>query len=107
MSEEKNMDIAQEILYKIKRRRCEERLRRSNQPKNGVTGVEKTMLNVEGMSCEHCVKAVEGSVSVLPGVTGVLVDLTGKTVSLQYDPAQTPLDKIKSEIEDQGYEVVG
>jgi copper chaperone len=69
--------------------------------------MEKTVLNVEGMSCDHCVRAVTGAVGVLPGVAGVSVDLAGKTVALEFDPAQTPLDKIKGEIVDQGFEVVG
>jgi copper chaperone len=69
--------------------------------------MEKTVLNVEGMSCEHCVKAVTNAVGALPGVAGVSVDLAGKTVAMEYDPAQTPLDKIKGEIEDQGYDVAG
>ena len=30
--------------------------------------MEKVTLNVEGMSCGHCVKAVEGSVGELNGV---------------------------------------
>jgi copper chaperone len=67
--------------------------------------MEQIVLNVDGMSCEHCVKAVKGAVDGLPGVEDVLVDLEGKTVSLRYDSAQTPLDKIKLEIEDQGYTV--
>ncbi|MDR3295937.1 MAG: copper ion binding protein [Clostridiales Family XIII bacterium] len=62
-------------------------------------------LKVEGMSCEHCVKAVTEAAGALPGVSGVAVDLAGGTVSLDYDPAVTPLDTIKSEIEDQGYDV--
>lgn len=68
--------------------------------------MEKTILNVEGMSCEHCVKAVTNAVSALDGVDGVQVDLAAKTVTVEHDPARTPLEKIKSEIEDQGYEVV-
>lgn len=30
----------------------------------------------------------------------------GKTVTVEHDPASAPQDKIKLEIEDQGYEVV-
>lgn len=67
--------------------------------------MEKAVLIVEGMSCEHCVKAVTNVVSVLDGVTGVAVDLAAKTVTVEHDPAKTPLEKIKFEIEDQGYEV--
>ncbi|MDR1573873.1 MAG: copper chaperone CopZ [Clostridiales Family XIII bacterium] len=68
--------------------------------------METTTLKVEGMSCEHCVKAVTGAAGGLAGVSKVAVDLAGGTVSLEYDPAVTPLAQIKAEIEDQGYDVV-
>lgn len=67
--------------------------------------MEKTILKVDGMSCEHCVKAITKAVGALPGVGGVSVDLKAKTVIVEYDPAQSPLDRIKFEIEDQGYDV--
>lgn len=67
----------------------------------------KTILNVDGMSCEHCVKAIKKAVGALPGVSDVTVDLSAKTVAVDHDPVQAPQDKIKSEIEDQGYEVIG
>lgn len=69
--------------------------------------MEKTVLRVDGMSCEHCVKAVKNAVGTLSGVASVAVDLNAKTVTVEHDPAKSPLDKIKFEIEDQGYEVVG
>ncbi|WP_043929893.1 copper chaperone CopZ [Bacillus sp. EB01] len=68
--------------------------------------MEKTLLNVEGMSCGHCVKAVEGSVGKLDGVERVLVDLSAKTVAVEYNNDSVSLDKIKETIEDQGYDVV-
>ena len=67
--------------------------------------MEKTVLKVEGMSCEHCVRAVTNAVSALPGIAGVSVDLASGTVEVNYDPLVTPLDKIKAEIEDQGYSI--
>lgn len=66
----------------------------------------KTVLNVEGMSCEHCVNAVTKAVGALEGVAGVLVDLAAKTVTVEHDPARADIGKIKAEIEDQGYDVV-
>ena len=66
-----------------------------------------SILHVDGMSCEHCVKTIRTVVGVLPGVADVSVDLNLKTVTVNHDPAQSPLDKIRLEIEDQGYEVVG
>ncbi len=68
--------------------------------------MEKTILKVDGMSCEHCVKAVKNAVGALSGINNVSVDLSAKTVEVEYDPQKSPLDKIKSEIEEQGYEVI-
>ncbi len=69
--------------------------------------MEKNVIKVEGMSCQHCVKAVNGAVSALPGVANVTVDLEAKTVSVEHDPGQSSLNAIKAAIEDQGYDVVG
>ncbi|QIB69674.1 copper chaperone CopZ [Aminipila butyrica] len=67
--------------------------------------MEKTVIKVEGMSCEHCVKAVTTAVNGLPGIGSVAVDLKAGTVTVEHNPEQSPLDKIKAEIEDQGYDV--
>ena len=69
--------------------------------------MEKRVLRVEGMSCEHCVKAVTNALGGIGGVTGVVVSLKDKTASFSFDPAQTPLETIKTAITDEGYEVVG
>lgn len=61
-------------------------------------------LNVEGMSCNHCVKAVEGALEKA-GATGK-VDLASKKVAVEYDDSKLNLDAIKQAIEDQGYDVV-
>lgn len=61
-------------------------------------------LNVEGMSCGHCVNSVEGAMKEL-GATGK-VDLAAKTVTVSYDESKLTLDAIKEAIDDQGYEVV-
>jgi copper chaperone len=63
-------------------------------------------LNVEGMSCSHCVNAVTKGVTALGGVSGVNVDLEGKTVTVDFDEAKVTLDSIKEAIEDEGYDVV-
>lgn len=68
--------------------------------------METTILKVDGMSCEHCVKAITKAAGALPGVKSVAVDLAAKTVTFEYDSDKSPLEKIKLEIEDQGYEVV-
>ncbi|MDD3414047.1 MAG: copper chaperone CopZ [Lachnospiraceae bacterium] len=68
--------------------------------------MEKSVLKVDGMSCEHCVKAITKAVGAMDGVDEVNVDLTTKTVTVTHDGEKAPLDKIKLEIEDQGYDII-
>ena len=68
--------------------------------------MEKSMINVDGMFCEHCVKAITKAVGTLSGVEDVVVDLKAKTVTITYDAAVATLDQMKLEIEDQGFEII-
>jgi copper chaperone len=68
--------------------------------------MEKVTLNVKGMSCGHCVKAVEGSVGALDGVKNVQVNLQGRTVDIEFNNETVSLATIKETIDDQGYDVV-
>jgi len=67
--------------------------------------MEKAVLNIEGLSCGHCVKAVTEAISVLTGVSDVLVDLKDGTATFNYDPAKTPLEIIKTAITEEGFTV--
>lgn len=67
--------------------------------------METVTLNVKGMSCNHCVKAVKDSVGALDGVKEVDVNLEAGTVAVQFDENVVQIDKIKEAIEDQGYDV--
>lgn len=67
---------------------------------------ETKVLNVEGMSCMHCVHAVKTAVGSLPGISKVEVDLMGKKVEVAFDPQQTGIEAIKEKIAEAGYEVV-
>ncbi|WP_045519391.1 copper chaperone CopZ [Neobacillus niacini] len=67
--------------------------------------MEKITLNVQGMSCGHCVKAIEGSVGELKGVSTVKVHLETSKVDVEYEANQVTLDTIKETIDDQGYDV--
>lgn len=68
--------------------------------------MEKLVLNVEGMSCNHCVMAIKKALGALKSVQNVDVSLEGKKVSLEYNKDDVTLDDIKNAIEDQGYDVV-
>jgi copper chaperone len=62
------------------------------------------VLKVEGMTCGHCVSAVEKAVTGA-GAAGK-VDLASKKVTVEYDDTKVTLDAVKAAIEDQGYDVV-
>lgn len=61
-------------------------------------------LNVQGMSCNHCVNAIETALNEI-GVESVNVDLSKNTVDVSYDDQKITLDKIKEAIDDAGYDV--
>lgn len=63
--------------------------------------MEPLKLTIEGMSCEHCVRAVKGRLTKTPGVTVEEVDVGSAT--LRYDPAKINIDEIEEAIADEGY----
>jgi copper chaperone len=67
--------------------------------------LEKITLKVEGMSCNHCVNAIEGSVGKLDGVSSTKVNLKDGNVEVEFNSSKVSLDKIKDTIDDQGYDV--
>jgi copper chaperone len=68
--------------------------------------MEKTItMPVEGMSCEHCVRAVKSAVEAQKGVKAVEVSLEGKNARVVYDDGITGPDELKAAIQEEGYEV--
>ncbi|MDR0316456.1 MAG: cation transporter [Treponema sp.] len=69
--------------------------------------MEQKTLNVNGMSCEHCVKAVNNALSAIASVADIVVSLKDKTASFKYDPAIAPIEAIVTAITEEGFEVTG
>ncbi|WP_339227422.1 copper chaperone CopZ [Oceanobacillus sp. FSL K6-2867] len=67
--------------------------------------MENKSLNVQGMSCGHCVNSIEGSVGKLNGVEMVKVYLQDEKVDVTFDPEKVELKDITEVIEEQGYDV--
>lgn len=67
--------------------------------------MKQITLEVQGMSCGHCVNSIEGSVGTLGGVKSVKVDLKANNVEVDFDSSVISLEEIKNEIEEQGYDV--
>ena len=61
---------------------------------------------VNGMTCEHCVRAVSSEVGQVPGVNGVSVDLASGRVTVT---SEGPVDDaaIGAAVDEAGYEMVG
>jgi copper chaperone len=67
--------------------------------------VDHVTLKVEGMTCGHCVTAIEKSVSALSGVDKVDVQLDSGTVNVEFNKDVVVMEQITSTIEDQGYTI--
>lgn len=61
--------------------------------------------HVPGIHCEACQASIRKSVSRLPGIEGVEVDLTHKHVTVRFEDGQTDALAIKAQIEKAGFEV--
>lgn len=66
--------------------------------------MEKT-LHVQGMTCGHCKKSVEGALKQLDGVSSAEVNLETGQVDVTFDESKVNVDKMIKAIEEQGYDV--
>ena len=64
-----------------------------------------TTVIVQGMTCGHCVAAVEQEVGRIPGVTGVQVDLATGAVAIASD-GELDAAAVAEAVDEAGYEVV-
>lgn len=65
--------------------------------------MESAHLVIEGMTCEHCVNAIEGRLRRTPGVQ--VEKVVVGAVDLHYDRSRISLDDISELISDEGYTV--
>lgn len=64
------------------------------------------LLEVKGMTCGHCEKAVKDTLHNLNGVSHVEVHLAEDKVNVEYDQMVISLEEICEQIEEQGFDVV-
>jgi copper ion binding protein len=58
-------------------------------------------LQIEGMSCGHCVARVEKTLGKLDGVAVQRVDIGA--AEIYYDPERAPFERIREALDDAGY----
>ena len=63
-----------------------------------------TTITVDGMTCGHCVAAVQSEVGKLDGVTDVAVDLASGQVTVTAERSPDP-DALREAVEEAGYEI--
>jgi copper chaperone len=63
-----------------------------------------TTIGVDGMTCGHCVNAVQTEVGKLDGVTDVQVDLSSGQVTIVAD-REPSAEELQAAVEEAGYEV--
>lgn len=70
--------------------------------------MDRTTLQIGGMSCAACVRRVENILKSVDGVIAADVNLASSRVSLTWDPSN-PLDllKIRDALDDAGYDYLG
>jgi copper chaperone len=66
---------------------------------------QETVLSVPDISCEHCVKTINGALGAVPGVESVSTDIPTKSVQLRYNPSQVSMEQIEATLDDAGYTV--
>jgi copper chaperone len=67
--------------------------------------IEDVVLSVPDISCEHCVKTINGTLEKLSGVESVSTDIPTKSVHVRYDQGQLSLEHIEATLDDAGYAV--
>lgn len=67
--------------------------------------LQEVVLSVPDVSCEHCVKTVNGALGTLAGVTSVSTDIPTKSVQVRYDQSQLSLEQIEATLDEVGYTV--
>jgi copper chaperone CopZ len=64
--------------------------------------MERVTLQVEGMSCGHCVKAVQQAVAGVDGAVAEQVAIG--TATITFDPTRTTVGALIDAVSDAGYE---
>jgi copper chaperone len=70
--------------------------------------VSNQTINVDGMTCDHCVNAVTEEISKIPGVTAVNIDLHAGEISPVTITAGNEITdaNIAAAVEEAGYSIV-
>ena len=63
------------------------------------------IINVDGITCEHCVVTIKEAVKILDGVFSVDVDIEKKQVVVEFDEKIAKAEDLIDKIEEVGFKV--
>lgn len=61
-------------------------------------------INIEGMTCNSCVKSIEGKISKRTGVQSIHVSLDQKQAEISYSPEKLSPEELVEAVEDMGFD---
>ena len=65
----------------------------------------KEVLNVDGITCDHCVNTIKKAIVSLVGISSVEVDIEKKQVIVEPDDKQAKSEDLIDKIMEAGFEV--
>ncbi|QUV83431.1 heavy-metal-associated domain-containing protein [Chloracidobacterium sp. D] len=83
---------------------CRRRSDKAGSTSGEVKAMHEETIEIEGMSCSHCIQAVETALRSLAGVEVRRVEIGRAAVA--YDPATVNRAQIVAAVEDAGFQVV-
>ncbi len=69
-------------------------------------GNQKVTLQIEGMSCQHCVQTVTEALKSLAGVKSVKVDLSQDQAVVKFAAKQVEVSQMKDAVNQAGFQFV-
>lgn len=66
---------------------------------------KKTIIEISGMSCNHCASRIETSLSKLPNIKKVIVDLSSNTATIT-SSKDLDIKEVQNTVEDLGYKFI-
>lgn len=77
----------------------------SSEPLMSAAGdSESVVINVDGMTCQSCVRTIEDSMRDKPGVQNIMVNLEQKTATIMYITSLTSPEELRNSIADMGFD---
>ena len=67
--------------------------------------MKKITLEVNGMTCDHCVQTIKGTLNKVIGLNLIEINLDKSQVKVEFDESQTNIKILSEEIVALGFEV--